>query len=55
MVLTDDAEELVKVLADNTGERPTAIEAVDAPLELEPEESARAQSTTSPSRVSRSS
>ena len=41
VVLTDDAEELVKVLADNTGERPTAIEAVDAPLELEPEEIVR--------------
>ena len=41
VVLTDNAEELVKVLADNTGERPTAIEAVDAPLELEPEEIVR--------------
>ena len=38
VVLTDNAEQLVKVLADNTGERPTAIEAVDAPIELEPEE-----------------
>ena len=41
VVLTDNAEELVKVLADNTGERPTAIEAVDAPLELEPTEIVR--------------
>ena len=41
VVLTDNAEELVKVLADNTGERPTAIEAVDAPLELQPEEIVR--------------
>ena len=41
VVLTDNAEELVKVLADNTGERPTALEAVDAPLELEPEEIVR--------------
>ena len=41
VVLTDNAEELVRVLADNTGERPTAIEAVDAPLELEPEEIVR--------------
>ncbi len=41
VVLTDNAEELVKVLADNTGERPTAIEAIDAPLELEPEEIVR--------------
>ena len=41
VVLTDNAEQLVKVLADNTGERPTAIEAVDAPLELEPEEIVR--------------
>ena len=41
MVLTDNAEQLVKVLADNTGERPTAIEAVDAPIELEPEEIVR--------------
>ena len=41
VVLTDNAEELVKVLADNTGERPTAIEAVDAPLELAPEEIVR--------------
>ena len=41
VVLTDNAEELVKVLADNTGERPTAIEAIDAPLELAPEEIVR--------------
>ncbi len=41
VVLTDNAEELVKVLADNTGERPTALEAVDAPIELEPEEIVR--------------
>ena len=41
VVLTDNAEELVRVLADNTGERPTAIEAVDAPLDLEPEEIVR--------------
>ena len=44
VVLTDNAEQLVKVLADNTGERPTAIEAieaVDAPIELEPEEIVR--------------
>ena len=41
VVLTDNAEELVKVLADNTGERPTALEAVDAPLELAPEEIVR--------------
>ena len=41
VVLTDNAEELVKVLADNTGERPTAIEAVDAPLDLAPEEIVR--------------
>ena len=41
VVLTDNAEQLVKVLADNTGERPTALEAVDAPLELEPEEIVR--------------
>ena len=41
VVLTDNAEELVKVLAENTGERPTAIEAVDAPLDLEPEEIVR--------------
>ena len=41
VVLIDNAEELVKVLADNTGERPTAIKAVDAPLELEPEEIVR--------------
>ena len=41
VVLTDNAEQLVRVLADNTGERPTAIEAVDAPLALEPEEIVR--------------
>ena len=41
VVLTDNAEQLVKVLADNTGERPTALEAVDAPIELEPEEIVR--------------
>ena len=41
VVLTDNAEQLVKVLADNTGERPTALEAIDAPLELEPEEIVR--------------
>ena len=41
VVLTDNAEELVRVLAENTGERPTAIEAVDAPLDLEPEEIVR--------------
>ena len=41
VVLTDNAEQLVKVLADNTGERPTAIEAVDAPIEFEPEEIVR--------------
>ena len=41
VVLTDNAEELVKVLTDNTGERPAALEAVDAPLELAPEEIVR--------------
>ena len=41
VVLTDNAEELVKVLAENTGERPTAIEAIDAPLDLEPEKIVR--------------
>ena len=34
-VLTDNVEQLVRVLADNNGERSTAI---DAPHELEPEE-----------------
>ena len=41
VVLTDNAEELVKVLADNTGERPTAIEAVDASIDLKPEDIVR--------------
>ena len=48
VVLTDNAEELVKVLAENTGERPAAIEAVDAPLELEPEEIVRLLAKESP-------
>ena len=38
LVVTDNAEELVKVVADITGEWPRAIKPVDAPLELEPEE-----------------
>ena len=41
VVLTDNAEQLVKVLVDATGEWPTVIEAVDAPAELEAEEVVR--------------
>lgn len=40
-VLNDNAEQLVKVPMDDTGERQTVIEAVDAPVGLDPEEIVR--------------